>query len=213
MLATLKQYFFDFETPMSRRQFWPSFIGGNIAALLLVIGMFSCLFAYVDKHDSEPRNFTQSITINGDNSVLNQYLFPDYKVQVGEELRIEQVCKLIDDKAHYTTTKTITAAGAEPIITISHEPFSNQFISFFGRIPLLSHIKLAGLIIALDLVILLTTCIAIRLLRNCIARLRDANLSPWLMLLYIAGGLGQLALLILFCFPSKAQMPPIEPQA
>lgn len=197
---------------MSRRQFWPSFIGGNIAVLLLCIGMFSCLFAYLAKQDSEPSNLTQSITINGDNTILNKHLFPDYKVKVGEELRIEQVCELIDGKAHYTTTKTITEAGKEPIITISHEPFTHQFISFFGRISLLSNINLVGLIIALDLVILITTCITLRLLRNSVTRLRDANLSPWLMLLYIAGGLGQLALLIIFCFPSKAQMPPSKPQ-
>lgn len=205
MIARIKTFFFDYQSRMSRRQFWPGFISGNIILFLLTVGIFFTLFSFIATRDFGPMDYTQNRIIDGDNVKLNAFLHPQYQVGAGEKLDIAQECKVVDGQAQYTTRTKLTRAGQEPIVTVSHEPFDNLFFRFFAKIPVLNQMNLVSLIIIFALTTLINVIISLRLLRNSVCRLRDGGFTPWLVLLYIANGLGQLVLLILFCYPSKKQ--------
>lgn len=199
----MKSFFLNFEGCMSRKQFWPSFIGGNLLILALVASVFFFGISMVETLEKSSTSGTSvsTRTFTSNENWQKDEFIPDIDIKEGMVVEIERTKRREGEQTSYITKTTITEADGTERTSISHEEFES--------VPMIAPITQSwGMpvwlqFIILDLCLLIAAITAILLFLNSIRRLRDAGFSPWLMLLILVHGLGEIALLILFCFPTK----------
>lgn len=199
----MKNYFLDFKSCMPRMQFWPGFIGGNFIALMLMGWVIFLGISMVETLDNEGGQGTRVTTISfGSNSdwQKDDYI-PDIDITSGMRVEVERTKIRKGEETAYITKTTITEADGTERTSIKHDKFES--IQIIAPITKSWGMPVWLQFVVLDICLLLDALILIRLFRNSICRLRDAGFSPWLMLLYLVHGLGPIALLVLFCFPTK----------